>query len=168
MITSEYIKSVVTMQDVLTMYGIECSRSPIPCPLHGGKNKKFYFTEKQFICFSKCQEKGDIFNFVMAYEHCDFKTAKKILTDYFHFQNTSEVRKRSQMLKEQRLREEAEQERKNRKFLKALDDFVKCDKVLLSQRPKSPADTMSIEFIEALRNYDILWERLQEAKCNLC
>ena len=167
MITADYIKSMITMRDVLTMYGIECSKSPIHCPIHNGKNKKFYFTDKQFICFSKCQEKGDIFNFVMAYEKCDFKQAKKILVDYFCFQDTAEVRKRAEILKEQRAREQAEADRKYRIFLKALDEFVKCDKIILREKPNSPDDVMSIEFIEALRNYELLWERLQEAKWNL-
>ena len=103
----------------------------------------------------------------MAYEKCDFKQAKKILVDYFCFQDTAEVRKRAELLKEQREREQAEADRKYRIFLKALDEFVKCDKIILREKPNSPADVMSIEFIEALKNYDLLWERLQEAKWNL-
>ena len=70
-------------------------------------------------------------------------------------------------MKEQREREQAEADRKYLIFLKALDEFVKCDKIILKEKPNSPDDVMSIEFIEALRNYDLLWERLQEAKWNL-
>lgn len=75
MIAPERIKELVSMDNVLDMYGIMRSRKRrIPCPLHGGENNNFGYNRHVYHCFT-CGAKGDVISFVMAYENLNYKQA---------------------------------------------------------------------------------------------
>ncbi len=76
------IKSLISVPQVLGMYGIEVKKR-IPCPIHGGKKNNFAVHEEYFKCFS-CGESGDIFSLVQSLSQVDFLEAKKIICDYFN------------------------------------------------------------------------------------
>ena len=52
------------------------------CPFHDDTNPSMSVSrEKQiYTCFS-CHASGNVFNFIMDYDHVDFKTALKFLAD---------------------------------------------------------------------------------------
>ena len=71
----DIIKSRVKMRDVLLMYGIQTPRSGrMKCPLHNGDDNNFQVYETGDCCHTRCGS-GDVFNFVMEMERCDFKAA---------------------------------------------------------------------------------------------
>ena len=74
--TTNEIKSLYTMRDVLNMYGITVNRSGFAhCPFHeGDREPSMKVYDKDFHCFG-CGAHGDIFSFVMLIDQCDFKTA---------------------------------------------------------------------------------------------
>ena len=161
-LTAEYIKEYVTMPDVLSMVGVNAEKSPIPCPIHGGKNKKFYFTNESYICFSKCGgEGGDIFNFVMRYYNTDFNGAKRLICDYFGLgeNNSKETQNALKKAKELRIQRKIEQDELKAEWLKWLNAFTWCDKVLMGK-----PDMSDSRYVKALKNIDYAWYRLQEAE----
>ena len=74
-IISERIKDMLTMEDVLRMYGFETSiRGRIPCPLHNGHDRNFSYKEKYFKCFV-CGASGTVIDFVMKLFDIPFRQA---------------------------------------------------------------------------------------------
>jgi len=66
---------MLTMADVLHMYGIETSiHGRIPCPLHNGHDKNFSYKEKYFKCFV-CGAGGTVIDFVMKLFDIPFRQA---------------------------------------------------------------------------------------------
>lgn len=77
--TTEEIKSTVTMADVLSRYGMRPGRSGmICCPFHNEKNPSMKIFKDGYKCFA-CNENGDVFKFVQKMEGCDFKQAFRLL-----------------------------------------------------------------------------------------
>ena len=77
--TAEEIKSNVSMRDVLGKYGVSVNRNGMCCcPIHGEKHPSMKVYDDGYKCFA-CNSAGDVFNFVMAYENVDFKTAFMLL-----------------------------------------------------------------------------------------
>lgn len=74
--TSDEIKSSISMFDLVRSYGIKVNRAGMcSCPFHGRDihpSMKIY--KDGFKCFA-CGECGDLFSFVMKMDGCDFKTA---------------------------------------------------------------------------------------------
>jgi len=81
----DLIKSKIRIESLVSDYGVKIGRNNKGlCPFHKEKNPSFtiYPDTNSFHCFgSGCEKHGDIFNFVMEKENCDFKTALKILAD---------------------------------------------------------------------------------------
>lgn len=62
---SEQIADLVTVPDILRAYGYNLSRSKrIPCPIHGGKDSNFCYTDKVFHCWT-CGASGNAIKLVM-------------------------------------------------------------------------------------------------------
>lgn len=78
--TTDEIKQSVSMREVVERYGYHPNRAGfISCPFHHGDHTpsmKIY--KRDYHCHA-CGANGDIFSFVMSMEHCDFKTAFKML-----------------------------------------------------------------------------------------
>lgn len=74
--TSDEIKSSVTMKEVLSTYGISVGRNHMAsCPFHGAdKHPSMRIYPDGFHCFT-CGANGDIFSFIQLMDNCDFKTA---------------------------------------------------------------------------------------------
>jgi hypothetical protein len=85
--TTKQIKDKVKLRDLMTEYGYDTSRHPTECKLgHGSKQKKnFTYSDNLWFCFS-CEEGGDIFNFVMTHDKCDFATAKEKLMKKYNIE----------------------------------------------------------------------------------
>ena len=66
---------------ILKRYNVDTSKNPTQCPWHdskGGKCFSYRENEQYFNCFH-CGKGGDVINFVMEAEKCDFKKACEIL-----------------------------------------------------------------------------------------
>ena len=72
--TKEELKNTYSMKDVIGKYGLFLNRAGfVSCPFHYGDHTaslKIY--KDSFYCFG-CGASGDIFDFVMRMERCDFK-----------------------------------------------------------------------------------------------
>jgi hypothetical protein len=53
------------------------------CPFHSERHPSFYIhpEKKSFYCFG-CGAGGDVFDFVMRIEHCDFSRAMRLVADF--------------------------------------------------------------------------------------
>lgn len=103
-LTAEEIKKLVSVEQVLSLYGIEYRGQRIPCPIHNGENKNFSVQGEIWHCFT-CGETGDIFYLVQLLSKCDFAEAKKIICDNFNLRggNKKEYKKKLVKLDEERL-----------------------------------------------------------------
>lgn len=73
------IKQAHPMPEVVRGYGIEINRAGFcRCPFHSEKTASMKIYPQSFHCFG-CNTGGDVIDFVSLMEHCDFKTAFKIL-----------------------------------------------------------------------------------------
>lgn len=87
---AEQIKSLISIPQVLRMYGIgEGRHRRIPCPLHGGKDANFAYTDKVYHCWT-CGAKGDAISLVMAYFNLGFGQAVVKINSDFQLGLTSE------------------------------------------------------------------------------
>mgnify|MGYP003311815932 CR=1 FL=1 len=112
--TTEEIKQSLSMHDVLARYGIEVKRNMCSCPFHGvDKHPSMKVFKDGFKCFG-CGMNGDVFTFVQEYEHCDFKTAFKLLGGtYQHNSKASDLAVyNAQMAREQRELAKAREEKR--------------------------------------------------------
>lgn len=80
----EYIKSCVSIKQVLELYGIEYINKNIKCPFHKDKTPSFNvdFNKQVFHCFG-CGAGGDIFNFVMKMQNINFHNAVNFVIETF-------------------------------------------------------------------------------------
>ena len=80
---ADQIRDRLTIPQVLRYYGLPDSRHKrIPCPLHGGKDPNFCYTDRVFHCWV-CGAKGDLIGLVMQLFGISFKAAvMKINTDF--------------------------------------------------------------------------------------
>ena len=80
----ENIRRVVTMKQLVSMYGYEVNRSGMMrCPFHGEDrhpSMKVYDGERGWYCFV-CNEGGDIFDFVMKHDGLEFPKAVEHIAD---------------------------------------------------------------------------------------
>lgn len=78
--TTEEIKQSVSMREVAERYGYHPNRAGfISCPFHqADRTPSMKIYKRDYHCHA-CGANGDIFSFVMCMEHCDFKTAFKML-----------------------------------------------------------------------------------------
>ena len=73
--TKDEIQQSVTMQEILSRYGIKQNRVGfICCPFHRERTASCKIYEDSFYCFG-CGIGGDIFDFIMRYESVPFSTA---------------------------------------------------------------------------------------------
>lgn len=111
--TKEELKNTYSMKDVIGKYGLFPSRAGfVSCPFHYGDHTaslKIY--KDSFYCFG-CGASGDIFDFVMRMERCDFKTAFGILGGTYQKPTFSsrlaiyQSQKKMQMREKEKKREE--------------------------------------------------------------
>ena len=80
-----YIKSRVSIREVVTHYGMTLKNNKCRCPFHDEKTASFSVNDKKqiFKCFG-CGKGGDVIQFVREYLKCDFQTAIEELNKEFH------------------------------------------------------------------------------------
>ena len=76
--TTEEVKALNSIPDVLMRYGIEVKRGRCKSICHDGKHYTAKVSDGLYHCF-KCGESMDIFDIVMHMDNCDFKTAFELL-----------------------------------------------------------------------------------------
>lgn len=81
-LTADEIKRLVSVEQVLSVYGIEYTGRRIPCPIHSGTDKNFSVQGDMWHCFV-CNATGDIFALVQHLSNYDFKQAKDFICDRF-------------------------------------------------------------------------------------
>jgi DNA primase len=111
--TKEELKNTYSMKDVIGKYGLFPNRAGfVSCPFHYGDHTaslKIY--KDSFYCFG-CGASGDIFDFVMRMERCDFKTAFEFLGGTYQKPTFSsrlaiyQSQKKMQMREKEKQREE--------------------------------------------------------------
>lgn len=133
----EEVKKNNPMPEVLRNYGIEVKRNMCRCPFHGDKNASMKVFKDGCHCFT-CNQSWDVFGFVMAFEHCDFKTAFYSLGGrYERRSGDGELLRKARLERARKQREQDERDRKDRQkeFVRA----ISLCKVLAEQEPLTEA-----------------------------
>lgn len=79
----DYIKNILSMQDILYRYGVKHGRNTCCCPFHNDKNPSMIFDKIGFKCFG-CGKSGDIISFVEYLYNLDFKQAMQKINEDFN------------------------------------------------------------------------------------
>lgn len=88
------IKNYLSMEEVMSSFGIDTSRNPCACPFHSSKGGKCLgFNRETAHCFH-CDGSWNIFSFVKAMKNCDFSTALEYLANLAGLSDELEVSKR--------------------------------------------------------------------------
>lgn len=133
--TSEEIKQLYSMREVVESYGIHINRVGFcSCPFHqGDRTPSLKVYPKDFYCHA-CGANGDIFTFVQKMENCSFKDAYKRLGGSYEAKTEYQHRLaqyRAQKRKEKALRQaQKERMRKN-----ALLEDIKMQKIFQALFP---------------------------------
>lgn len=113
--TSEEIKKVYSMRDILDRYGIRPDRAGfIRCPFHKEKTASMKIYQDSYYCFG-CGAHGDIFDFVTEMEDITFREA------FFELGGTYEQKNETfgERIARYHARKEREMDRKQVDVLKA-------------------------------------------------
>lgn len=163
------IKSTVTMNDVLSLYGILYHGGRIKCPIHNSNHNNFGIKNNIYTCFSRCGS-GDIFRFVMLMENCDFPTALNHICEQFNIPNdnteTPEQRQEFDNCLQERQKQAQEQRELDTRAryvysrLAAYNWFMRDNREAYA--PCSDDDEWHPLFCEALRNGEIVESMLDE------
>lgn len=114
-LTAEEIKQLVSIEQVLSVYGIEYTGKRIPCPIHNGTDNNFSIIADIWHCFV-CDETGDIFSLVQHLNNCDFKQAKDFICDTFNLKREKPREAKKKLL-------ELDEERTYKRNLKKVHNY---------------------------------------------
>lgn len=135
--TKEEIKATTSMRDVVERYGLQPNRAGfLHCPFHDGDHTaslKIY--KDSFHCFG-CGAHGDIFDFVRLMEHCDFKTAFRILGGDSGKMSDAAVMQIARQRQRKRTRER-QKAKKQEEYLFYADRLRVCEETLKTAEPYS-------------------------------
>lgn len=135
--TKEEIKATTSMRDVVERYGFQPNRAGfLHCPFHDGDHTaslKIY--KDSFHCFG-CGAHGDIFDFVRLVEHCDFKTAFRILGGDSGKMSDAAVMRIARQREKKKARER-EQAKKKEEYLFYAERLRVCEETLKAAEPYS-------------------------------
>lgn len=135
--TKEEIKMTTSMADVVERYGFRPNRAGfINCPFHDGdRTASLKIYPDSFHCYG-CGAHGDIFDFVRLAEHCDFKTAFKILGgDSGRMSDAAVLRIARQ--REKQKAQEKEKARKKEDYLFYAERLRICKETIAEEEPYS-------------------------------
>ena len=175
-IAADQIKHTVTMRQICDMYGVKVNRNnKALCPCHADTNASMhiYSGSRGWYCFS-CGKGGSVIDYVMAAFGCDFQSAiRKINQDFGLGLDLDGGVREDPEAKRRIEKRKAEQDRKQRRLLKAqkdyddaLTEYVRIEKILRGQKPKS-AEDMTPEWMEAQANQAHADYRLRMAEIAL-
>jgi hypothetical protein len=77
-LTSDEVKAMISVPEVLARYGIEVKRGRCKGFCHNGKDLNAKVTNEFYYCYV-CDKGMDIFEIVQYLDNCDFKAAFEIL-----------------------------------------------------------------------------------------
>lgn len=160
----DFIKSKITLQDVVQRYGIEVDRKGFAnCPFHNEKTAslKIYENGKGYYCFG-CGASGDEIAFVQKLFGLTFsETIKKIDTDFclglYEKPTLAEYRKSQRQIEEVKRKTKEKLSKKkelDEEYNKAFDEWARFDINKRKYAPKTPGEELNPLFVEALINID--------------
>lgn len=169
---AEQAKSVLSFGEVAAFYGVDFnSKGFALCPFHNEKTGSFGVTGNKGHCFG-CGWHGDIIQFVSNMFGLNFRSAvEKLNTDFSlglpigrratlsEAAAISSTRRR--MERERAERERVETERLER-FTELWGEYAELDKILTEQRPTSPDDEISPQFLDALKRIEYVGFKIDE------
>lgn len=111
--TKEEIKEHIGMKELVGQYGFLPNRAGfIQCPFHAGdRDASLKLYSQDFHCFG-CGAHGDIFDFVMKMERCDFKEAFEMLGGTYEQKGFASDLARYRAEKKKLMRKKQQQSRK--------------------------------------------------------
>ena len=89
----EEIKQVVSIKDIMNMYGIRLSNGRCSCPIHKGNNSTAFIVNEEsnmWYCYTGSCGFGDIFEFVSKIENISFYESAKLIADKFNISFSSQ------------------------------------------------------------------------------
>lgn len=76
--TKNEVKAMNAVPDILMQYGVQVRRGRCKAICHNGKHYTAKVSDELYYCF-KCSKSMDVFDIVMHFNNCDFKTAFELL-----------------------------------------------------------------------------------------
>ena len=161
--TSDEIKQMYSMREIISRYGFEPNRSGfINCPFHDGdRDASMKIYEKDYNCFG-CGENGDIFDFVQKMETVGFREAFKILGGEYEHSFAGYMRiEKAKKEKENKLKQE-----------KRLKDKIALNNLLIDTYRKWLSKSLPLsqawtDCYNALQYQLYRHEELEERRCQL-
>ena len=171
------IKQSVTMPQILALYGFDTPRGHrIPCPIHHGEKRNFQYKDGSFRCYV-CGAQGTVIDFVMQLYDLTFHDAlKRIDQDCGLGLHIGETVSDEQAEQQRRAYEEriaarrarqAERNRLYEEYHDALDRWIKMDKVVTNEAPKTPWDEPTERYAHAVKWIAAAAEVLDEVEQKL-
>lgn len=130
--TAEEIKGNISMDEVLSRYGIKVGRNRMAsCPFHGNdKHPSMKVYKDGYHCFT-CGANGDIFKFVQEYEGIGFSEAFKVLGGTYEHESPEKRKARETKVKRERDEREAKAKAEAETKL-LLSDCIKAVRLMIA------------------------------------
>ena len=163
---ADYIKSQITVRDVLNKYGIPIKNNFSKCPFHFDKSPSFsiYANDTKYKCFG-CGKSGDVISFVKEYFNLDFKQAiERINVDFnlmlpIHGKMDYRAEQRArQLLRERKEKQTEINEQKQAlqdEYIQAFNKYHKCVRDMTLYRPLTQYEPLKPEYVWAVHNIDL-------------
>ena len=170
--TATAIKEAVTCQQFADFIGLSVNRSGFAvCPFHGEKTAslKIYKGGRGWCCFG-CHKGGDVINFASLYYGLGFTKTLQRLNDDFNLgiiQKQQETPQNSVLMAVQIAKRKAERKKQERlkaaleaEYWAVFDRWIDNERKIQDNAPKSFGEDLQPVFCQALRERDLLRERL--------
>ena len=158
---ADEIKSRLKMPEVLRYYGFDIKRGRIPCPIHHGDDRNCGVKDEYIHCFV-CGATVDVIGFEMQYFNLDFMGAISKLNDDFRLglpvgqkidrRKQLEMNRQAFMRNRETNAKKAEQERLEKDYWKAFEEWKRLADNRRNYAPKTPEEPLHPLFVEAMRN----------------
>lgn len=172
--TATAIKDAITCRQFADFIGLSVNRSGFAvCPFHGEKTAslKIYKDGRGWCCFG-CHRGGDVINFASLYYGLSFKDTLKRLNDDFNLEiipESTETAQNSVLAAVQIAKMKAERKKQERLraasealYWCAFDKWIDNERRIQDNAPTSFEEDFSPAFCQALKDREILRERLIE------
>lgn len=170
------IKERLKMPELLNFYGLDVRRGRIKCPLHNGEHYNCGVKDDYIHCFV-CGGSADVINFVIKYFNLSFKEAISKLNNDFHLglpigeridrRKQIEISRKAFQAKKKREKAQAERQNLQNNYHSALDEYVRLERQMRENKPKTQNEELSPLFIEALQGLSTAEHRLNFAELEL-
>jgi DNA primase len=149
--SAEKVKRIATVPKALSLYGYDPhGRRRIPCPIHGGRNPNFGYSDHAWHCF-KCGRGGDVISLVQELFGLSFRGAlSKLAADFGIEAEQTEKSEYIRMLERfnERFAREEQAEREERR--RELAERSKLHTVLYRQLLREPSNAELATYLNEL------------------